>query len=92
MSEEMPTPWQTSEGIIQDSRGEFVARTWEKDACWGPSRDIRIAHRIVRAVNAHEALVEACEAALAEHDMFVGGDCGCGVFSQMRDAVKLAKG
>ncbi len=84
---------------ILDEKGESVAVTsWGCGCCSdGPNAEsIALAELIVRAVNSHEALLEACEAFVAAHDRHwevnnqnIG--CPCEHCKTFRAAIRLAK-
>lgn len=84
MDKATPRPWRV--GFCHNG----LAAIYGTDTCEGPvalllaKPDARL---IVRAVNAHEKLVEACKAALAELPQFPNETCA---YEKCKEALKLA--
>ncbi len=78
MSEHSPTPWHTTDYWIADAIGRLIK---VEDEC----------ERIVRSVNAHAALVEACERFLKAYETRQAWPTAESV-EAARAALALAKG
>lgn len=90
MSEATPRPWRLEEdiGCIIGPDGKQVCGVRDADYVNRPN-----AHFVLRACNAHTALVAACEAAVPYVDYLanVGNDGAEKVDDQLRAALALAR-
>lgn len=91
MSEETkhsPTPWHVSWQSLDDSvEVNDSGNNPVANYCGHVDAEF-----ICRAVNAHEALVAACEAAVREFSLGATGASEVDALIQLRAAIKLAKG
>lgn len=91
MPNHTPTPWKAEgrDGHMITAGGQFVASLLDRGDVTAARLD---AHHIVRAVNAHDALVDALEAMLAAYQVASPRDPALRVRDAAFSAIKLAKG
>jgi hypothetical protein len=102
MSEHTPTPWESNFNRIESKDDHGVDNDgWMIAECIGPEQEAN-AEFIVRACNAHDALVAACEKIeKLRSDLLEGATSmdegallteGADAFDDIEAALKLAKG